>query len=135
MAKTKNKNKRRAQTLPYIDRIRRRQNFQKALENADLEREIEMRVQRAIWMSCIAFHRAFGIGTKRFYQKFLPEFEKVRHYWEACAEADLEYADTKLTELAREIAPEENVLIGVAVDIFNDRKETESEKEKISQVL
>ncbi|MBE6987976.1 MAG: hypothetical protein E7432_04265 [Ruminococcaceae bacterium] len=52
--------------------------------------------------------------------------DKVSKWWEHNAEADLAYADTKLSELARELAPDEPILIGQAYDIFDDKKDGES---------
>ena len=75
-----------------------------------LKREVDM--QRAMWVACIATHRAFGIGEKRFFEKFVPEFKKVTDYYDHCAEADIEYADIKLEQLVKEFLPNEDVHIG-----------------------
>lgn len=110
------------QQVPLINRIRREQIITDMLTSEAVKKQSEDRTQRVIWMCCIAMHRAFGIGTKRFYEKFAPEFDKVSKWWEHNAEADLAYADTKLSELARELAPEEDILIGQAYDIFEKRE-------------
>ena len=110
------------QQVPLINRIRREQMITDMLTSQAVQKQSEDRTQRVIWMCCIAMHRAFGIGTKRFYEKFAPEFDKVSKWWEHNAEADLAYADTKLSELARELAPEEDILIGQAYDIFEKRE-------------
>ena len=113
------------QQVPLINRIRREQIITDMLVSEAVQKQSEDRTQRVIWMCCIAMNRAFGIGTKRFYEKFVPEFDKVSKWWEHNAEADLAYADTKLSELARELAPEEDILIGQAYDIF-EKKESEN---------
>ena len=120
MAKAK-KNKMHQQ-MPLINRIRREQIITDMLVSEAVQKQSEDRTQRVIWMCCIAMHRAFGIGTKRFYEKFAPEFDKVSKWWEHNAEADLAYADTKLSQMARELAPEEDILIGQAYDIFEKRE-------------
>lgn len=110
------------QQAPLINRIRREQMITDMLVSEAVQKQSEDRTQRVIWMCCIAMHRAFGIGTKRFYEKFAPEFDKVSKWWEHNAEADLAYADTKLSQMARELAPEEDILIGQAYDIFEKRE-------------
>ena len=120
MAKAK-KNKMHQQ-VPLINRIRREQIITDMLVSEAVQKQSEDRTQRVIWMCCIAMHRAFGIGTKRFYEKFAPEFDKVSKWWEHNAEADLAYADTKLSQMARELAPDEDILIGQAYDIFEKRE-------------
>ena len=121
MAKAKKKNKMHQQ-VPLINRIRREQMITDVLTSEAVKKQSEDRTQRVIWMCCIAMNRAFGIGTKRFYEKFAPEFDKVSKWWEHNAEADLAYADTKLSQMARELAPEEDILIGQAYDIFEKRE-------------
>jgi hypothetical protein len=110
------------QQVPLINRIRREQIITDMLVSEAVQKQSEDRSQRVIWMCCIAMHRAFGIGTKRFYEKFAPEFDKVSKWWEHNAEADLAYADTKLSQMARELAPDEDILIGQAYDIFEKRE-------------
>ena len=110
------------QQVPLINRIRREQIITDMLVSEAVQKQSEDRTQRVIWMCCIAMHRAFGIGTKRFYEKFAPEFDRVSKWWEHNAEADLAYADTKLSQMARELAPDENILIGQAYDIFEKRE-------------
>lgn len=100
----KNKKKKVHQQAPLINRIRREQIITDMLVSEAVQKQSEDRTQRVIWMCCIAMHRAFGIGTKRFYEKFAPEFDKVSKWWEHNAEADLAYADTKLSQMARELA-------------------------------
>ena len=121
MAKAKKKNKVHQQ-VPLINRIQAKQTIVDALVDEAVKKQSEERAQRVIWMCCIAMKRAFGIGSKRFYEKFAPEFDKVSKWWEHNAEADIAYADTKLSELARELAPDEPILIGRAYDVFDDRK-------------
>ena len=118
----KNKKKKVHQQAPLINRIRREQMITDVLTSEAVKKQSEDRTQRVIWMCCIAMNRAFGIGTKRFYEKFAPEFDKVSKWWEHNAEADLAYADTKLSQMARELAPDEDILIGQAYDIFEKRE-------------
>ena len=118
----KNKKKKVHQQAPLINRIRREQMITDVLTSQAVQKQSEDRTQRVIWMCCIAMNRAFGIGTKRFYEKLAPEFDKVSKWWEHNAEADLAYADTKLSQMARELAPDEDILIGQAYDIFEKRE-------------
>ena len=108
MAKTKNKHKHH-QKVPYINMVQQRQIQQRVIESKTFQMESELRAQRVGWMTCVAMRRAFGIGPKRFQEKFVPEMEKVRKYWEHCAEADVEYADIKLSQLAQELIPDEEL--------------------------
>lgn len=52
-----------------------------AARDETLDMKAEIRVQRALWMCCLAMHRAFGIGPSRF-QKFAGELDKVVAWYE-----------------------------------------------------
>ena len=92
----------------YLQKVRVK-NEKEAYIN-HLKREVDM--QRAMWVCCIATHRAFGIGEKRFFEKFYPAFKEVSDYYTHCAEADIEYADIKLEQLVKEFLPSQDVHIG-----------------------
>lgn len=69
--------------------------------------------QRALWCMCVAMNKGLGIGKKRFYRDFLPEFEKINAKYDEFYKADgnREYADLWLK---REVAAitDEDVKIG-----------------------
>lgn len=52
-----------------------------AARDETLDMKAEIRVQRALWMCCLAMHRAFGIGPSRF-QQFSGELDKVVAWYE-----------------------------------------------------
>lgn len=64
--------------------IQRKKKTNEAYANAvvddTLDIKTEIRVQRVLWMCCIAMHRAFGIGANRFRQ-FTQELDVVSRWY------------------------------------------------------
>lgn len=86
-----------------------------AVVDDTLDKKTEIRVQRILWMCCVAMHRAFGIGPGRFRQ-FLAELEGVTAEYEDNKKAgrgDDVYANEKLRREASRIA-------GIEVNSLHD---------------
>ena len=83
---------------------------EKAVNDAAVQVQSEIRTQRELWMCCIAMNRAFDIGPKRF-RDFARELQGVVDwYQEMLCNVDEVYAQEKLRRLAArcsgtEIAP------------------------------
>ena len=67
------------------DALDRKKRTMSACEQAaydqTLDIKTEIRVQRALWMCCVAMHRAFGIGPDRF-RRFAAELQGVTDWYE-----------------------------------------------------
>lgn len=84
-------------------------NFAKALkiheqkivlrEQAKHDLEIHSMTERIAAMTAVALNHAFGIGSDRFHEKYVPAYLQVSMLWEQrFNEVDSDYADGKLEQ-------------------------------------
>lgn len=127
MAKRKNKHKH-APTRNYITRLQQKQLIKEALQDRALTARNEITVQRALWIAQIAMAEAFGIGTKRYRRDYIPAFSRTVQKFNDWADADIEYADVKLSQLATRLAGEE-----VTIDLVQTVSGTQKTIKEIQQ--
>lgn len=98
------RNKGKPQGMSYADQLAmkrvRVEATHQAAQSAMVQIQSDIRVQRAMWLMCVAMNDAFGIGPERF-QKFADCLQKRTEWFEGMAiDTDEEYANEKLRQEA-----------------------------------
>ena len=90
--------------MTYADQLAQKQRLRQACEQAAKDTTVmvqtDIRVQKAMWLMCVAMNDAFGIGPARF-AKFAEALQARTEWYEKnAAETDEEYANEKLRQEA-----------------------------------
>lgn len=72
-----------------------------AAHSAMVQIQSDIRVQRALWLACVAMNDAFGIGPERFKQFADKLQERTEWFEKNVRETDEEYANEKLRQEAQ----------------------------------
>ena len=96
------------QGMTYGQQLARKQFLksaaQQAVKDTTVQVEADIRVQRAMWLMCVAMNDAFGIGKDRFERFAACLQERTDWYEQMCREGDEEYANEKLRREASRIS-------------------------------
>lgn len=113
MAKSKNKHKTHGQGKPkgatYADMLARKAAIQKGIEkcatDTAVQIQIDIGVQRAMWLMVCSIADAFGIGPERMMRDYFPALQANREEYERMkAEVDEEYANEKMRQRAEQVS-------------------------------
>lgn len=90
--------------MSYADQLAQKRQLREACEQAAKDTTVmvqtEIRVQRAMWLMCVAMNDAFQIGPQRFVRFAECLQERTGWYNKNAAETDEEYANEKLRKEA-----------------------------------
>lgn len=113
MAKSKSKHKGKGGGKPqgatYADMLARKAAIQKGIEkcatDTAMQIQIDIGVQRAMWLMVCSIADAFGIGPERMMRDYFPALQANREEYERMkAEVDEEYANEKMRQRAEQVS-------------------------------
>lgn len=109
----------------YIRKMQARKAAAEFTKSRAEEKAAVTAAERALWISLVAIHEAFGIGKDRIFRDYLPAFQKVsQEYEKRLREVDRDYADGKLEQ-------EMKAIFHFNVEVGNATNEVKANGEKL----